>query len=808
MASSDLQRRLSQTWPLSLLDQEELQRAAEFFHEETAPTDEVLFRQGEVPTRFYLLESGSIEESGKDSAGNEIVHRRAEMGDYVGGWELLHNKPQRATATVRSDAKLLTIENEDFQTLLAMVPKLRERLDRKNVIGRLLAIPLFASFDSQELANVAQLAREVQYPAGQTIFAEGDEADAFYVIDVGQVEETSKHPTRAGENWPQLLTAGSFFGGHSLLNNTARRATAKATVDTSLFRFSAEAFDWLRRLKPRFDRALARPDVEAYLRATGTFKGLDDTELRRLAGYTGLAYVRPGETLYRQGEVDPTLYILIGGEAIVRERDQDGRERPRSYLKDAGSVGESSLFLQEPRDVTVAATAGSTWCYLTKTDLDRYLKQYPEVKAKLAPKEEIKSRQGMKRLAWMEATEQPVVQTRRHWYFLVSSLLGPFFVLMAALILPIIPNDPDVKTFVTGFSLLMGIVGLLWAAWRFVDWRNDYYFVTNMRVAHQEKTLWIKETFDEALMDKVQNVNLSQGVIGHYLGFGSLVIETAATAGISRVAFTYVPKPAEVQQKILQQTKRLRASEANQSRGLIQEKLEGRIDLGPRLTIPRPAVGVDEAPSASETPQAGIFQRLGEATWKKLLWVERAEADQVIWRKHWLKLLSVIWLPLLSMAIILGLLVLTLASSAGTAPAIVIVLVGLALANLFWLWWSWTNWGNDQYIVTNDRIVDTERLPLGFGSKRTETTFDKIQNVSFNIPGPIATIFSMGTVTIFTAGAQGKLDFVYVKNPQRVQQEIVRRLKAYEEQQHRQQREEQWDLLPEWFAAYDSARRT
>jgi hypothetical protein len=66
---------------------------------------------------------------------------------------------------------------------------------------------------------------------------------------------------------------------------------------------------------------------------------------------------------------------------------------------------------------------------------------------------------------------------------------------------------------------------------------------------------------------------------------------------------------------------------------------------------------------------------------------------------------------------------------------------------------------------------------------------------------------NFGTVTIFTAGTEGKLDFLWVKNPRHVQQEIFRRLRAYEERRRRERREELWETLPEWFAAYDDARR-
>jgi hypothetical protein len=82
-----------------------------------------------------------------------------------------------------------------------------------------------------------------------------------------------------------------------------------------------------------------------------------------------------------------------------------------------------------------------------------------------------------------------------------------------------------------------------------------------------------------------------------------------------------------------------------------------------------------------------------------------------------------------------------------------------------------------------------------------------VQNVNFVIPGFMANLFNYGTVTIFTAGVQGKLDFEWVKDPARVQREIFTRLGAYEERQARQRREEQWEMMPEWFAIYEETRR-
>ena len=200
-------------------------------------------------------------------------------------------------------------------------------------------------------------------------------------------------------------------------------------------------------------------------------------------------------------------------------------------------------------------------------------------------------------------------------------------------------------------------------------------------------------------------------------------------------------------------------------------------------------------------------RRLYHLLWWKHVWIEARTEDSVTWRKHWIRLLARLWPPtllILGLSAVLGLF-LSLSQGGRWWYAL---LMGLLLAPaVFWWWWSWVDWSNDLYIVTDDRIIDVSKLPLGFRSTRTETTFDKIQNVSFDIHDPIATLLNYGTVFIHTAGAEGRLDFEYGRAPKRVQAEIFRRVRAYEEAQRRQRRDEQWADLPEWFAEYDRARR-
>ncbi|MFC2023652.1 cyclic nucleotide-binding domain-containing protein [Chloroflexota bacterium] len=799
MAIAEAAVRLARFWIFEGFSPQDLTRAGDFLEERMYVPGEILYSQGDHPDTLYLVEDGAVRETGRDPDGKLILDRRVEAAGWLGHRSLLSGSGRRCTAMVVRDSRLLVLSEIAAETVLAMFPKLRDRLRRVQVVNRLLAIPLFASFSEDQLHQAADLAQLVSYAPAEVIFHQGEPSKAFFVIDSGQLVERVAGTLPGDRNWPRYITAGGFIGSHGLLNDTTRRATAEAVTDVHLYRFGADAFQWFRQLRPGFDRSLDPPYLVGHLHQLPLFSRLGLEELKHLAGYVGQARYRPTDAIYRQGELDPTLYILHEGEAIVRGRDEQGHERPRSYLRAGDSVGETSLFLEEPRDVTVESTTASHWFYLTREDLNQYLALRPQVLDELVPKDEVADRQGIARFPWMEHDERFVLRCRRHVAVVISRLILPGVLFFIALLIP-----PDLHP----LGLGLGIVAALWAFWYIVDWTNDYYIVTTKRVAHREKVLFVRETRDETPLDKIQNVNVQQGLSGNMLGYGTLLIDTAAgdRTGVVRIVFTYLPEPQEVQALVFEQMSRLQAGDRLETHRSIRDKLEAAIGVGLNPSVPKPAVPSSAA--AELGPETNVKrQRVYRALWGNRFWIEKEHDGEIVWRKHWIRLLARIWLPLVLLPLLLAGLVAPIFVSYLLTPVFYVPIALLALVLLFWLWWVWADWGNDQYIVTDDRIIDTERLPLGFRSSRTETTFDRIQNVNFEIPHPMATILSYGTVFIYTAGAEGRLDFQYVRDPKKVQAEIFRRLTAYEALQRRKLREDQMAELPDWFAVYDQSRR-
>jgi NTE family protein len=105
----------------------------------------------------------------------------------------------------------------------------------------LTAIPLFAGVSETDIADIARLATVIDYPTGRTIFADGDAADALYVVLRGQVA------FRCCNRWGQeqtlaTLESGAILGEVALLTDEPRAGSAVTMADTVLLRLTREAF--------------------------------------------------------------------------------------------------------------------------------------------------------------------------------------------------------------------------------------------------------------------------------------------------------------------------------------------------------------------------------------------------------------------------------------------------------------------------------------------------------------------------------------------------------------------------------------
>jgi len=104
-------------------------------------------------------------------------------------------------------------------------------------------VPLFSSISLPQLREIASCFISMELKKDSIVFCEGDSSDALYVIRSGAVliySEKKEEPSFQVE-----LRRGDFFGEMALLSDLPRNATARVTLDATVFCLKKKEFEAL-----------------------------------------------------------------------------------------------------------------------------------------------------------------------------------------------------------------------------------------------------------------------------------------------------------------------------------------------------------------------------------------------------------------------------------------------------------------------------------------------------------------------------------------------------------------------------------
>ncbi len=155
----------------------------------------------------------------------------------------------------------------------------------------------------------------------------------------------------------------------------------------------------------------------------------------------------------------------------------------------------------------------------------------------------------------MSTNEKIVVRTRQHWIVLASSFLGNLLLFIIIGIVGLVAYTMAGPLGALVFILI--IVPLVNFGWVFLVWWNEEYMVTNRRVIQAEGII-NKEVIDSSL-EKVNDVVLSQSVMGRLLNYGDVEILTASEIGVNKLH--KIESPVKFKTEMLNQKEALGSDE-------------------------------------------------------------------------------------------------------------------------------------------------------------------------------------------------------------------------------------------------------
>ncbi len=249
--------------------------ATAFFKEwgtvESVPAGKVLFREDEQrgffsgDDRMYLLLEGTV---GLSLDGKSID--TLNPGEIFGEMTSLANTRRSATATAKSDCRVIALEGGQFKKAIqrqpdfvllmmtVMVNRFRLTLARL-AIKRTALEPADgeedAVFDANALNRISAALdhpASLRYLAGQTIISPGDAGVFMYFPREGRVAIMNQERTL------QRVGVGSVFGEMALIDSAARSAKVVAETDCVLMAVSRAQFLQLVQSNPDVGLALLK----------------------------------------------------------------------------------------------------------------------------------------------------------------------------------------------------------------------------------------------------------------------------------------------------------------------------------------------------------------------------------------------------------------------------------------------------------------------------------------------------------------------------------------------------------------------
>lgn len=532
-------------------------------------------------------------------------------------------------------------------------------------------------------------------------------------------------------------------------------------------------------------------DKVEYLGTLEIFSRLERGDLVKIAAISKQFGFERGRVLIHQGDVADKLYIVHSGRLeAVTINDEGVSRRVRLYLP-SQIFKDHWLFDAGVHKSSYKARQAGIMIVIKSED---FLKLVANKKNRHIVDDLILSEKGIReyqksalarqarryKSIRLVPGEQVEFETKRSRWVLFGKLLFPTIGLLTIpaftyLYLPLFfVNLP--ANWVLGLTILFLLLFGFYAWFEWYDWANDYLIITNKRLVHYEFRLRsFSGRGQDTLLSQVQSVEIERpNLISTILRIGTARVTTAA---LSVLFFNYLPSPERVQDTI----DRIRLRQRSMSAG--KTKANMRRSVEEYFKIPEMLRPLDEEPPPK--PVLNRWQRL-QKWWGELpIYRYRTETKEVItYRKHVFALfIETVW-PL-GIFVVLGIVLLVMRFLALDEFAGIVFI--LMILNGLWFIWLFEDWRNDTFQLTDMYVIDIDRKPFGFGESRKQARLDNIQNVEADRPNIVATLFNYGFVEIETAGADSKLVFENVANPEAIKNDVFKKQNKFRELQRKKQ---------------------
>ncbi|MGB2894861.1 MAG: cyclic nucleotide-binding domain-containing protein [Anaerolineales bacterium] len=493
-----------------------------------------------------------------------------------------------------------------------------------------------------------------------------------------------------------------------------------------------------------------------------------------------------GEPIVAQGGHPDSLYIILDGEVEVFKGDEDGGWVSLGRLSPGDTIGALEMIYRQPRPATVRSVETTVVLRWDRALLTQFMKNQPLALKGLQFVAQSHKLANKLRFSWLREGEVIYALARKHSFVLFQRLTIPVLMLgsASALILWALLGEVAIAMW-GGFCL--GLAGILFGAWQWLDWTNDYYIVTDRRAVWLEKVIGIYDSRREAPLHTILSVSVGTDITGRMMGFGDVVIRTYT----GKVVFHNVGEAQTIAALIEANWQRQRAKQDLTDHESLAEALEQRLQgVEPQIF----EESLTSPPDETESPAARGLSQWGFK-------VRFEDKDIITYRKHWAVLLRQISVPSVLFIVVIGLLGARLGGLISLLTPGISLLISITALIALSAWWlyRYVDWANDIYQVTAQQIIDIYKKPLA-REERKVAPIENILGTEVDRKGLIGILLNYGDVVANVGTAQFVFEGVF--DPVTIQQDIVHAQEALMLQKAEQSRFKRQSEMVELFDIY------
>ncbi len=406
-------------------------------------------------------------------------------------------------------------------------------------------------------------------------------------------------------------------------------------------------------------------DNYKFLAKLPIFDRLTDEEVEALAGISREFSFENGSIIAYQRDVVDCFYLVKSGRLYAQQVGKNGEIRDSKTYESGDYFQEIWLFEQDSHPYTIRGTENGRLLTISQQDFLTFLKNHPDSFNGLEPlHENDKLVAGLSEEAWAMAVRTSVkadktsksvelmpeelveFYTRRSkWYLLVRMILpvaGMFVAIGLAGVLLIGNGFGEKYTLANwGISILALITPIILIIFRLLDWRNDYFVITNKHLTHHEFELTkLRSNVNKIPIDQIQSIStLKPSFFANFFNYGTARITTSSQTG--SIYFDNIDNPTRITETLV----RLQKHSQELTEGLIQaamrNSLESHFEIAPSYEeVERQTESTDDtkAEGVLTTFRRNIKNRYG---------THLVEEGSISYRKNIFAFLRIILWPLL-----------------------------------------------------------------------------------------------------------------------------------------------------------------